>query len=799
MNDRAMRVLEFYKIRGLLAEQCVSPLGRGLAQELTPSDDFEEVRLMHEETEEAVVALTILPYHPLVPFDDTRPQLRLAAAGASLSPRALLDVCAGMKAARSARAALVSDRESTRRIAAIASRLATFRNIEEEIDSAIISEDEISDKASPALATIRRQIRQCHERMRDKLNSMIHNTAMQKHLQDTIITQRNDRYVLPIKAEARSMVPGLVHDQSSSGATLFIEPLAVVEIGNDLKTRIAEERREIERILAALSALVADEAPLLRNNLEILSRLDLLLAKGKLSRLMRGVMPKLNHNGRIRIIRGRHPLLDPATVVPIDLWLGDMFTTLVITGPNTGGKTVTLKTAGLFTLMAQAGLQPPADLGTELAVFDDVFADIGDEQSIEQSLSTFSSHMTNIVRILSDIGDNSLALFDELGAGTDPTEGAALAQVILRGLLERKIRTLATTHYSELKAFALTTEGVENASAEFDVDSLRPTYKLIIGVPGKSNAFEISRRLGLSDIWIDAAKKLLSSDQIRFEDVIANAEYHRKIAERERELAEEARADMQRLRTEAEELRKRVERQKAEASGEAKREARKILERAREEADAILAEMRKLRTNLRAADAGDQNDTNAQAERMRQKLRDGAESYAEASQDEGGVLKEQTKEGKEIREGDSVLITHLNTKAVVIEPPGSSGEAKVQAGSMRLSVHVSKLRKVSAETPQTLKGQKGSAKAQVDIMTRAVRRDLDLRGLALDEALPEVDRFLDDAQLSSLSEVSVIHGKGTGTLRSGIQRHLKNHPQVKEFRLGKFGEGEDGVTIIKLK
>jgi len=609
-------------------------------------------------------------------------------------------------------------------------------------------------------------------------------------LQDTIITQRNDRYVLPIKAEARSMVPGLIHDQSSSGATLFIEPLAVVEIGNDLKARIAEERREIERILAALSALVADEAPLLRSNLEILSQLDLLFAKGKLSRLMRGIVPKLNKNGRIRIIKGRHPLLDPAQVVPIDLWLGDMFTTLVITGPNTGGKTVTLKTVGLFTLMAQAGLQSPADLGTELAVFENVFADIGDEQSIEQSLSTFSSHMTNIVQILNDIDENSLALFDELGAGTDPTEGAALAQVILRGLLERKIRTLATTHYSELKAFALTTEGVENASAEFDVDSLRPTYRLIVGVPGKSNAFEISKRLGLSDEWIGAAKKLLSSDQIKFEDVIANAEYHRKVAERERELAEEARVDMQRLRTEAEELRKRVDRQKAEASGEAKREARKILERAREEADTILSEMRKLRSNLRASDSA---DSNAQAERMRQRLRDGIGSYAEPSDADDADAKFEL---DELYQGDSVMITHLNTKGTVLELPNIKGEVRVQAGSMRMSVHMSKLRKLGGDS---IEKQKSGATAQVDIMTRVVRRELDLRGLAMDEALPEVDRFLDDAQISSLSEVSIIHGKGTGILRSGIQQHLKKHPQVKEYRLGKFGEGEEGVTIVKLK
>ena len=784
MDDRALRVLEFYKIRAMLADQCVSPLGRALAMELAPSPDIKEVRDMQDQTEEAVTLLTALPHHPLVPFEDVRAPLRLASIGATLSQRALLDVASSMRAARAARTALVTDREDTPRISGIASRLATFRNIEEEISAAIISEDEISDHASPALADIRRHIRLCNDRVREKLNALIHNPNMAKHLQDSIITQRNDRYVVPVKQESRSFVPGLVHDQSASGATLFIEPLAVVEIGNDLKQRLAEERREIERILAALSAMISPEAEMLRGNLDILSQLDLLFAKGRLSRAMFGAMPKINGEGRIRIVRGRHPLLDPASVVPIDLWMGDMFTTLVITGPNTGGKTVTLKTVGLFTLMTQAGLHPPADIGTELAVFERVFADIGDEQSIEQSLSTFSSHMTNIVDILANVTENSLTLFDELGAGTDPTEGAALAQVILRGLLARRIRTLATTHYSELKAFALTTDGVENASVEFDVETLRPTYRLTIGVPGKSNAFEISRRLGLSSEWIDAAKELLSSDQIRFEDVIANAEYHRRIAERERALAEEARVEMQKTRDQAEAMRKALETQREKAVGEAKREARRVLESAKAEADKILSDLRKIRM-----DSGD----GAAAERMRQKLRESADALADQP------VKQPEAEGEPpqtVRQGDSVWITHLNARGQVLEKPNAKGEVWVQAGAMRLSVSLEKLRRVDGggEHEKPMK-----ARAQVDVVTREVRTELDLRGLALDEALPEVDRFLDDAAISSLGVVSIIHGKGTGTLRSGIQQHLKKHPQVAEFRLGKFGEGESGVTIVKIK
>ncbi|MDR1600741.1 MAG: endonuclease MutS2 [Oscillospiraceae bacterium] len=788
MDERALRVLEFTKIRALLAEQAVSPLGRDLADALEPSSDYDLIKLLHEETEEAVVLLTALPQHPLIPFEDIRAPLRLAKIGSALSPRALLDIASGMRAARSARQSLVTNRENTPRITALASRLGAFRDVEDEIGGAIISEDEIADRASSALADIRRHIRLCHERVRAKLNGLIHSPSMSKYLQESLITQRNDRYVIPVKAEARQFVPGLVHDQSATGATLFIEPMAVVEIGNDLKQRLAEERREIERILQALSDRVAPHADSLLENLDILARLDLIFAKGRLSRLTRGVQPKLNREGRIRIARGRHPLLDPETVVPIDLWMGDMFTTLVITGPNTGGKTVTLKTVGLFTLMAQAGLQPPADIGTEMAVFDRVFADIGDEQSIEQSLSTFSSHMTNIVDILRSVTPDALTLFDELGAGTDPTEGAALAQVILRALLRRGIRTLATTHYSELKAFALTTEGVENASAEFDVETLRPTYRLTIGVPGKSNAFEISRRLGLPADLIDEAKASLSRDQIRFEDVIANAEYHRKIAERERELAEEARAETQKLRDQAETLRASLEGAREKSLADAKREARRVLESAKLEADSIVSQMRRIKSDASHP---------AEAEQLRQRLREGVDALtdAPAASDYGDAP------NRPLRSGDAVFIPHLNTHGKVLEKPNAKGETWVQAGALRLSVPVGSLRllKDGGQGSDSRGKTAARARALVDVGTRAVRTELDLRGFALDEALPEVDSFLDDAVLSALGEVSIIHGKGTGTLRSGIGQHLKKHPHVMEFRLGKFGEGESGVTIVKLR
>ena len=475
MNERSLRVLEFTKIRSQLAQYCVSDMGQALCDGLTPSSQIEDVRHMQQETEEAHSLLSYLGGTPMIPFTDVRTALHLAQIGSSLSPRALMDVGACLRASRAAREAIVTDKTDTPLMSANASRLATFKTIEQAISDAIISEDEIADRASNELFQIRRKMRACNERVRERLNGMIHNPNFQKYLQDAIITMRADRYVLPVRQEYRSMVPGIVHDQSSTGATVFIEPMSVVEIGNELKQLISAEKAEIERILRMLSAQIAPEADAIADNLAILAQLDFAFAKASLARQMNGCMPKINDEGRVNIVRGRHPLIDPQKVVPLDIRLGTDFTTLIITGPNTGGKTVTLKTTGLFTLMAQSGLQVPADYGTELAVFDDVFADIGDEQSIEQSLSTFSGHMTNIVSILQEVTPDSLVLFDELGAGTDPTEGAALAQAVLSTLLDMHTRTVATTHYSELKEYALTTQNVENASVEFDVSTDLPS------------------------------------------------------------------------------------------------------------------------------------------------------------------------------------------------------------------------------------------------------------------------------------------------------------------------------------
>ena len=786
MKERTLRVLEFTKIRDRLASKAMTDMGRERCEALVPSSNITEIQRMQAETEEATVILQYVGASPLVPFSDVRASLTLAEKGATLSPKALLEVAALMQSARAARKALDTERDNTPILKELAQRLSTLHNVEQDITNAIISEDEIADRASNELMDIRRHLRGANERIKEKLNQMIRSSAFQKYLQDPIVTMRNDRYCLPVKAEYRGSVPGLVHDQSSTGATLFIEPMAAVEMGNELKTWAAKEKQEIERILAALSAEIAPYADQLRETVETLAELDYIFAKGMLSREMNAVSPKLNQNGYINIIRGRHPLIDREKVVPSNLWMGKDFTSLIITGPNTGGKTVTLKTVGLLTLMAQAGLQVPADLGTELAVFEQVFADIGDEQSIEQSLSTFSGHMTTIVSIMHEVTPpDDLVLFDELGAGTDPTEGAALAQAILQRLLNIRVRTLATTHYSELKAFALSTKGVENASVEFDVETLRPTYRLSIGVPGKSNAFEISRRLGLPENLIDDAKKLLSSDSVRFEDVIANAEYHRQVAEREREIARQASAETVKLRDEAEKLRKQMEDQRENTIKKAKADARRIMEQTRRESESIIADLKRMKK--------EQQNPDAQVNAIRRRIENNVDNLSE------GLL-QKVDTGlppKEVRKGDTVEILTIGSQGTVLAPANAKGEVEVQAGILKLKVNISQLRLV--KQPDKPKPQPTSVHLKTGAMERTVRMECDVRGMALDEAIMTVDQYLDQAILAGMGEVSIIHGKGTGVLRSGIQQHLKHHMHVASCRLGVYGEGESGVTIVTLK
>ena len=784
MKERTLRVLEFTRIRELLAEGALTPAGAEKCRQLDPADELTAVQALQAETEEATVILQYAGGHPMIAFPDVKPALVICEKGGSLSAGMLLNVAELLRASRAAQDALVTERENTPLLRAKAEGLFVSRSIEKDITDAIISEDEIADRASSELMNIRRHLRGAQDRIRDKLNQMIHSATLQKALQDPIITVRNNRYVLPVKAEYRSMVQGLVHDQSSSGATLFIEPMAAVEMGNELKQWELKEQQEIARILAALSAEVAPYAAAIAETQEQLAELDFIFAKGLLSRRFFCVSPKMNNEGRLKIIRGRHPLIDPEKVVPSTIWLGEEFTSLIITGPNTGGKTVTLKTVGLFTLMAQAGLQVPADPGTELAVFEQVFADIGDEQSIEQSLSTFSGHMTNIVEIMHEVTPRDLVLFDELGAGTDPTEGAALAQSILTRLLHIKVRTLATTHYSELKAFALTTQGVENASVEFDVETLRPTYRLSIGVPGKSNAFEISRRLGLPENLIDAARKLLSGNAIRFEDVIANAEYHRQVAEKERQLAEEANRETIRLRNEAEQLRKEMEQKREQALRKAREDAKHIVDQARRESESVIAELKKMKKNAASGDAS-VND-------LRRRLDKESDALAE------GLGRGETDGGeapKTVKAGDQVKILTLGVEGTVLAPPDEKGEVRLQAGMMKFTAELSQLRLIR----QAPAKEKTTVKAKTGMMTRTVKSECDVRGMNLEEALDAVSLYLDEAVLAGLNEVYVIHGKGTGILRAGIQQDLRKNKHVKSFRRGMYGEGEDGVTVVTLK
>ncbi|MDD6933505.1 MAG: endonuclease MutS2 [Eubacteriales bacterium] len=786
MQERNLRVLEFGKIRDMLAAHAVTDPGRAACLALEPSGDFETVRALQAQTEEADTVLAYSGGNPMSYFKDVREYLKLASVGATLSAKALLDVAEALKASRVVRAALVTDRENTPLLTEMGSRLSTNRSLEEEIFSAILSEDEISDHASQDLYDIRRHIRQINDRVRDKLNSLIRSSSMQKYLQDAIITMRNDRYVVPVKAECRQFVPGLVHDQSGSGSTLFIEPMAVVEAGNELKQWSAKEKQEIQRILSDFSARVAPDAGLIARNLELLSNIDCIFAKAMLGREMKAVPPKINREGRVNLRRARHPLIDPEKVVPSNLWLGGEFTTLIITGPNTGGKTVTLKTVGLLSLMTQAGLLIPADFGSEMAVFDEVFADIGDEQSIEQSLSTFSSHMTNIVKILSSVTEHSLALFDELGAGTDPTEGAALAMSILDHLLKQHVTTMATTHYSELKVFALTTPGVENASVEFNVETLRPTYRLSIGVPGKSNAFEISRKLGLPDFLIEDAGRRLTKDQVRFEDVIANAEYHRQVAEKERKLAEEAHIETTRLRDEAEKLQKDLASRREEELRKAKADARKVLLKAQREAESIISDLKK----TRAAANVKEHELHEVRARLQSDIDDTSEKISTA---------ETGKPLDKVNVGDTVELTNLGVKAEILTLPDAKGECTVQAGALKLKANLKNMRSAQPDKPKKNPVKKSAASVASGISARAVERECDVRGMNLEEAICAVDLFLDGAIMNKLNEVYIIHGKGTGILRAGIQKHLRSHPAVKEFRLGRYGEGEDGVTVVTLK
>ncbi len=784
MEKRVLKTLEYDKILAMLKERASCCISRELVDTMEPSGDFDTVERELKLTAEAETLFYKTGRSPVDDFPDMRHCLERMHAALFLSTGELLGIASCLKAARIAKDILAKEVGEESYLYNLAGLLITHRSAEEEINRCIINEDEIFDGASPALARIRRAMRLANEKVREKLNSMIRSTAYQKYLQEPIITIRNGRFVIPVKQEYRQQVPGLIHDQSSSGATLFIEPSAVVELGNEYKKLLAEEADEIERILTELTAMLAPYADEIREDLNIMGQIDLVFAKAKLSRELNAVMPRLNRNNYVRIVRGRHPLIPADRVVPIDIWIGRDYRSLIITGPNTGGKTVTLKIVGLFALMVQSGIFVPANEGSEFPVFEHIYADIGDEQSIEQSLSTFSSHMKNIVGILDKADENSLVLLDELGAGTDPIEGAALAMSILEELNDRHCICVSTTHYSEIKAFAMTHEGMENASMEFDIDRLCPTYRLYIGIPGKSNAFEISSRLGLPNSIIDKAKGFLNGEDVRFEDIISSAQSQHRIAEEERKMAEEARVELEKLRADAERERRKLDEDRNRLQAKAKEDAKRIVADTKREMEKLIVEIRSIKDIDRSA-----------ADRVIQAARDTLRATEAAVNEKEAIKKEDnTKPPKTVRAGDTVNIVTLDQKATVLSAPDSKGEVMVQAGVMKLNVKLKDIRLIEekkAAAPTSGKVGLGAGK-QVGL-------ELDVRGMLVDEANIIVDRYLDDAYNAGLSEVNIIHGKGTGALRAGVQAFLKRHPLVKGYRMGSYGEGDAGVTVVTLK
>ncbi|MGL6202579.1 MAG: endonuclease MutS2 [Lachnospiraceae bacterium] len=791
MNNKTLKKLEYDKIIDLLEALASSPGGKFLCKRLTPMTDINQIELAQEQTAAAftrIVKKGRLSFSGAYGVEDSLKRLEI---GASLSITELLRICQLLETAGRAKA---YGRQAT--VDELPDCLDThFQNLEPltpltaEIRRCLLSEDEVSDDASSALRQIRRQIGQMNDKVHTTLNSLVHG-AYRTYLQDPIITMRDERYCIPVKAEYRSQVPGMIHDQSSTGSTVFIEPMAVVKINNDLKELYAKEQKEIEAILAVLSEQAAGYIGEIRTNHQLLMELDFIFARGTLALDMNASKPIFNTEGRIHIREGRHPLLDKKSVVPITVPLGDAYDLLIVTGPNTGGKTVSLKTTGLFTLMGQAGLHIPALNRSELSIFQDVYADIGDEQSIEQSLSTFSSHMTNIVSFLKNVDDQSLVLFDELGAGTDPTEGAALAIAILSHLHQQGIRTMATTHYSELKVFALATPGVENACCEFDVETLRPTYRLLIGIPGKSNAFAISSKLGLPDYIIEDAKKHLSEQDESFEDLLTDLESSRHMIAKEQAEVAAYKAEIERLKARTEEKREKLEQQREQIIREAKEKANAILRDAKETADETMKNFRKF---------GKENVSAADMEREREKLRKKINETAVTKEAKPVKPKKQHK-ASDFRLGESVKVLSMNLTGTVSSLPDAKGNLFVQMGILRSQVNMSDLEIIEDNQDITTKQLRKTSSSNMKMSkTLDIRSEINLIGKTVDEAIAELDKYLDDAYLSHLTQVRVVHGKGTGALRNGVHQYLKRQNHVKSYRLGEFGEGDAGVTIVDFR
>lgn len=785
--QRHYRALELDKILHLLAEETSCDAAAELALALRPVSSLAEVQRLLAETDEAHTMMARFGAPSFGGLKDVSNSLRRAEAGGTLNMAELLRVAMVLRTLRG----IMDWRSKSEGVKSTLDwrfeQIMPNKYLEDRINNAILSEEEMADSASPELAAIRRKIRAASSRAREQLEKMVRSQTTQKYLQDPIITMRDGRFVVPVKAECRGDVPGLVHDTSSSGATVFVEPMAVVEANNEVRVLLSREQVEIERILAELSAEAGNFASGIISGYRAAVELNLIFAKANLGYKMKASMPLVNDEGRIELKRARHPLIDKNKVVPTDIELGMRFDTLVITGPNTGGKTVSLKTVGLLTLMAMCGLLLPVADNSRISVFQNVLADIGDEQSIEQSLSTFSAHMTNIIKIFDQADASSLVLLDELGAGTDPVEGAALAMSILEAIRNKGARIAATTHYAELKAYALQTPGVENACCEFDVTTLRPTYRLLIGVPGRSNAFAISLRLGMAPEIVEHAKALVSSENTRFEDVVQSLEASRQKLEAERKEAERQRMEAEEASRAAKERRESIDAEADKEMEHARQRAAELIARTRGQIDAMLNEMEELRKKQNKILTAEQK---AKLKSGLRRLEDEADPV-NRKEGEDYVLP------RPLKKGDTVLIYDIDKKGTVLQPPEKDGKtALVQAGIIQTRVPVSNLRLVNEK----------QAKKQQGTVTRSVNRsnvraamELDLRGQMSDEAIINVDQFIDSALLAGISQLTIIHGKGTGALRAAVQTHLRRHPSVKSFRLGTFGEGEAGVTIVELK
>lgn len=807
MDNKYFKVLEIDKIIDILKGRASSELGLSLIEKLVPSSNVDEVIGLLQETTEAQSILIKRGHVPMQGIHDITNQAKRAKIGAILDAKSLINIADTMRATRvlsnilsgdikvetfgNAANSVEEEKEENKYpiVNSLANSLYVHRDIEDEIFNAIVSEIEISDNASSELRNIRRRIVQKNQLIRSKLNSIITSTTYQKYLQDAIISMRGDRFVIPVKAEYRSSVSGIIHDQSSSGATLFIEPMSIVEMNNDLRQLKLAEIEEIERILAELSGMVGSVSRELINNQEILAKLDFIFAKGKLSIDMRAIEPVINRDKKFRIVKGRHPLLDKNIVVPNSIDLGYDFSTLLITGPNTGGKTVTIKMVGIFALMTQCGLHIPADFGSSMCVFDNIFADIGDDQSIEHNLSTFSSHMTRIVDIVENVTENSLVIFDELGAGTDPEEGAALAIAILEDIRIVGAACIATTHYSELKKYALAKKDVENAAVEFDMETLSPTYKLLIGVPGKSNAFEISKKLGLREGIIEEARNFLTKEDIELEEVLMGVERNRLKIEEELEKAEKARIEAENIKNFHTEKFERFEKSKDKIMDSARSEAFSIIRQAKESSDTMIKELRRLEKESAS------REKDRRIDEIRKEIVESMGSL-QPSVESLVVPKFTSIEIKSLKPGEDVNIITLRQEGTVISADDKKKEAIVQVGVMKMTLPYKSLKKmdkksknnVTRATRKVIKSKSGN-----------VKREVDLRGMNLEEALMEVEKYLDDACMAGHEEVTIIHGVGTGVLKKGINEHLKSNPHVKSMRKGEYGEGGAGVTIVTVK